>query len=258
MKTFPRWCVLLAIALAAVNVGRAATDQGDRYLGAYFLIQEADEAEASNDVVNASAKLDGAVKILTEIQAESPDWNPTLVNFRLKFCADHLAAMAPKLPTTTAATPSVEMPSSQSESEQVRQLQAELQKTREDVKKLEQTRNDLTAKLEARLKEAAPTDRASAQRMLDQLRAMQATNEAVSAELESAKKKAARADTLEAQLQQSREKIGNLEAERTGLNAKLQEALTKISATETTPQVEELIKKNSDLTAQLVTAFQPE
>ena len=251
--------LFVGILLVMSPLARAATDAGEHYLGAYFLIQEAEDAEKSGDWISADAKFDGALKVLTEIRAENPNWQPILVEFRVRYCNEHLAVIKPKLTpapqaVTAAATPSVEMPAPLSETEQVRQLQTELQKTRDEVKKLEQTRDDLTSKLEAKLQEAAPTDRLSAQQMLEQLRSMQAVNDAVSAKLETAKEKAARADALEAELQQSREKIGRLEAERTGLNAKLQEALSKVSATQTTPQVEELMKKNADLTTQVASA----
>jgi tetratricopeptide (TPR) repeat protein len=122
------------------------------------------------------------------------------------------------------------------------------------VKKLEQTRDELIAKFQAKLQEPAPKDRAASQEVLDQLHAMQVANDSMTAKLEAAKEKAARADQLEAGLQQAQEKITGLETERNSLNEKLQQALTQVAPTGTTTQVEELMKKNSDLTAQLAAA----
>jgi DNA repair exonuclease SbcCD ATPase subunit len=247
--------LLFCAALVLSPFVHAATDPGERYLGAYFLIQEADEAEKAGDWTNAEAKFGGALKVLAEIKAEDPSWQTNLIEFRTRYCNERMADIRTKMPAPPAApAPAVELPAAPSETEQVRQLQAELAKTRAEVKTLEDARADLIAKFEAKLKEPAPTDRASAEQMLEQLRVMRAANEVATAQLTEAKAKADRADTLEAELQQSREKITSLETERTGLNAKLQEALRQVAPTATTPQVEELLKKNADLTAQLASA----
>jgi Flp pilus assembly protein TadD len=247
--------LLIGAVLMLSPLARAATNPGERYLGAYFLIQEAEDAQTASDWAGADAKFRAALKILGEIRTEHPDWNSTLVTFRTKYCADRLAAIESKVPAApTPTTPEVELPPPTGTADQVRQLQAELQKTREDVKRLEALRDELTARLEEKLKEAAPTESESAQQMLERLRSMQAANEAVSAQLQDAKQKAARADALEAELRRSRDKITSLETERNGLNTRLQDALGKLSARETTPQVEELLKKNADLTAELASA----
>jgi len=250
---------LLGILLAAAPWTRGETDYGDRYLGAYFLIQEADEAEKAGDWVSADAKYNGALKVLNEIRAEDANWQTTLMDFRIRFCQDRIADIQPKLPpppppVAPGGMAAGELPAPPSDTEQVRQLQAELQASRNEVKKLQQIRDDLSTKLDRKLQELAPTDRASAEQMLEQLRAMQLDNETISNKLELAKVKASRADALEVELRQSREKITQLEAERTGLNAKLQEALSAIAATGTTAQVESLLSKNAELTAQLATA----
>jgi Flp pilus assembly protein TadD len=247
--------LLIGAVLTLSPLARAATDPGERYLGAYFLIQEAEDAQAAGDSTGAEAKFRAALKILGEIRAEHPDWNSSLVSFRTKYCADRLAAIESRSPATAPPpAPEAELPPPSGPADQVRQLQAELQKTREDVKRLEALRDELSARLEAKLKEAAPTERESAQQMLDRLRAMEAANKAVSAQLEDAKQKAARADRLEAELRQSQEKIARLETERNDLNTRLQDALGKLSARETTPQVEELLKKNAELTTELASA----
>ncbi len=249
--------LLIGAVLMLSPLARAATDPGERYLGAYFLIQEAEDAQTAGDPASAEAKFRAALKILSEIRAEHPDWNSTLVTFRTKYCADRLAAIESKLSAApTPVAPAVEAPAPPAveSADQVRQLQAELQKAREDVKRLEALRDELTARLEAKLKEAAPTESESARQMLERLRAMEAANQAVTAQLEDAKQKAARADALEAELRQSQDKIARLETERNDLNSRLQEALGKLSARQTTPQVEELLKKNADLTAELASA----
>ena len=76
--------LLVGILLVMSPLARAATDAGEHYLGAYFLIQEAEDAEKAGDWISADAKFDGALKVLTEIRAENTDWQPILVEFRVR------------------------------------------------------------------------------------------------------------------------------------------------------------------------------
>ncbi len=256
--------LLTLLSSAALSVPRfsVAADPDQRYLEAYFLIESGDDAETAGEWPRAQAKYTAALKILDEIKADNADWRPSLLEFRIRYCRTHLAAAksmiaaAPAAPVTPPAPAPVAVvaPTPSGEAEQIRQLQTALQKSREEVRKLEEIRDHLTSRLEEKLKEPAPSDRATAQQTLEQLRGLQAVHEAVTAKLETAKEKAARADQLEAELQQSQEKIRDLETERTGLNTKLQDALGKLSAAQTSPQVEDLMKKNADLTAQLASA----
>ena len=240
MKHFLSGCVLIALSFAAL----AEVDPSERYLEAYFLIQEADEATAASTWAAADAKFSAALQVLNAIQSESPSWHASLVQFRIKYCNDRLTELRPKLPVASPVTPPAEV-------DQVRQLQAELQAARENARKLEETRDKLAGELQAKLKEPAPSDRQSARQTLDQLHALQAVNDALTAQLEAARQRADRADQIEKQLQQSQERIRGLEGERTGLNAKLQDALGKLSATQPSPQLEALMKKNAELTEQL-------
>src|SRR6266446_6039620 len=111
--------LLVGILLVISPLARGATDVGEHYLGAYFLIQEAEDAEKAGDWTSAEAKFDGALKVLAEIKAENPDWQPVLVEFRVRYCNEHLAVIKPKLPAAAAAaTPTVEMSAPLGETEQ--------------------------------------------------------------------------------------------------------------------------------------------
>lgn len=59
---------------------------------------------------------------------------------------------------------------------------------------------------------------------------------------------------LTAELARAQQQLREVEAARDELNAKLQEALKKISPTETTQQIEELLRQNQQLAAQLAAA----
>jgi Flp pilus assembly protein TadD/uncharacterized coiled-coil DUF342 family protein len=258
-------CVLFTLGSFTVTHVLAAADPGDRFLEAYFLIQDGDAAERANDGAKAAAKYRAALEILREIKSDSPDWNSHIIDFRTKYCTDQLETLESKLPAS-AATPTTAAPATspevaptapptpEAEPDAAQQLNMELQQARETIRQLQQTRDELSAKLEAKLQEPAPSDRTEAQQTIEQLRALQTAHEAVKQQLGEAVAKAAKADELTAQLQQSQEKVRTLEAERTDLNTKLQAALAKTAPTQTNPQVEELLSQNADLTAKLAAA----
>ena len=258
-------CVLLAVCSCGLSRVWAAADPGDQFLDAYFLIQDGDAAESKGDWVKADSKFKAALDILREIKSQKPDWNPHIIEFRMKYCADHLEALKPKLPVAppppappTPATPPqapaaplvVSVPVSL-ETYRIQQLTAELQQSQEKIRQLQQDRDTLKAQFEGELQKLSPTNREEAQKTLEQLRALEAARDALTAKLQEAEAKAAQVETLKAELQQSQEKLRQLEADRDQLNAKLQASLSQAAPTQTTPQIEELLKKNAELTAQV-------
>jgi Flp pilus assembly protein TadD/uncharacterized coiled-coil DUF342 family protein len=253
-------CVLLAVCSCGLSRGWAAADPGDQFLDAYFLIQDGDGAESKGDWVKADSKFKAALDIFREIKSQNPDWNPHIIEFRMKYCADHLEALKPKLPVAPPPPP----PSPQApaaplvvsvpvsfETYRIQQLTAELQQSQEQIRQLQQDRDTLKAQFAGELQKLSPTNREEAQKTLEQLRALEAARDALTAKLQEAEAKAAQVETLKAELQQSQEKLRQLEADRDQLNAKLQASLSQTAPTQTTPQIEELLKKNAELTAQV-------
>jgi len=59
---------------------------------------------------------------------------------------------------------------------------------------------------------------------------------------------------LTSELERARSQVEQLEAARNDLNTKLQEQLAKVAPTQTTPQIEDLMKTNQDLAAKLAAA----
>ena len=110
-KTF-LLCALFALQFCRVASVWAADDPGDKFLEAYFLIQEGDTAERQTDAIKAVAKYNAALEILAEIKAQSPDWNPHIIEFRTKYINEHLAALKPKPapPAPEKPAPHVEAP----------------------------------------------------------------------------------------------------------------------------------------------------
>ncbi|HUI06507.1 MAG TPA: tetratricopeptide repeat protein [Verrucomicrobiae bacterium] len=189
MKTTLLLCVAFALCSRGATQLWAAPDPGDRFLEAYFLIQDGDAAERQGDWAKANTKFSSALDILREIKADSPDWNPHIIEFRLKYIDDRLTELKPKLqppepapppaapapaavqapaasPAPPAAAPAAEAtnpppavaapPPPPVETEQVRQLTTELQRAREQVQQLEATRDELNTKLQEQLKKVAP------------------------------------------------------------------------------------------------------
>jgi tetratricopeptide (TPR) repeat protein len=259
---------LLCIGLALCSVGLAnvwvAGDPGDGFLEAYFLIQDGDAAEHQADWAKADAKFSAALSILSQIRQQTPDWNPHITDFRTRYCNQHLASIKPKLvaaqpgvlpetqPTIAEPAQPPETPTAATpEARQLQQISDELQRARAEVQQLQQERNTLRAQLESELHKPAPTGSSEAQKTLEQLRAMQAAQEATAAKLRDAEAKAAQGESLRTQLQVAQTKIQQLESSRDELNGKLQQAIASTSATRPAAEVEELLKKNAELTAQI-------
>ena len=105
MKKLLLFCVAVALCHCGANQLWAASDPGDRFLEAYFLIQEGDAAQRQADWTKADAKFNAALEILKEIKSDSPDWNPHIIDFRLKYVSDRLAELKSKLQTPPAPAP---------------------------------------------------------------------------------------------------------------------------------------------------------
>ena len=265
MKQFLLLSVLVVLGGLGMTRGWAAVDPGDQFLEAYFLIQDGDAAERAGDWEKATTKYTAALDLLRQIKTTSPDWNPHIIEFRTKYCSGRLDELKSKIaapgptpePAGPAATPAATQPAPEApaaEPDAIQRLNAELQQARNTIGELQKTRDDLAAKLAEKLKEEAPAERTEAEDALEQLRTLQAAHEAVKAQLNEAVAKAAKADELTAQLQQSQEKIRTLEAERSDLTAKLQTALAQTAPTQSSPQIEDLMKENAELTAKLAAA----
>jgi len=273
---------LLSLLLVLCSWGAAralaAADPGERFLDAYFMIQDGDAAEAKGDWQTADAKFTAALEVLREVKSQDPNWNSHIIEYRTKYCMGRLEALksklpSPLLPAQEAATvqppvqespvvvtppstvgPGAEPAPTAVEHDRIQQLTAELQQSREKLRQVEQDRDELKARLEEAIKKPVPSITAEAQEAQKQLRALEAVRDALTAKLQEAEAKAVQVETLKVNLHQAQERIHELEISRADLNAKLQEALSKTAGAQPTPQIEDLLKKNADLTAQLAAA----
>jgi Flp pilus assembly protein TadD/uncharacterized coiled-coil DUF342 family protein len=208
MKKTLLLCILVALCFGSVARTWAAADPGDRFLEAYFLIQEGDAASRESDWTKANVKYSGALDILNEIKTDSPDWNPHIIEFRTKYINDHLSEVKAKLALPSGTSSQPQPPVTQP---------------------------------------APPTASDTVQTNPAPAVSVTTTNPATAAESEQVRQ-------LTSELQRAHEQVEQLEAARNELNAKLQEQLAKVAPTQTTPQIEELLKTNQDLAAKLATA----
>ncbi|MEM9443803.1 MAG: tetratricopeptide repeat protein [Verrucomicrobiota bacterium] len=82
-------CFLLTLT---VSVALAATPQ-DKYLQIYLLIQEADKLETAGQKASARERYSVALQRLRGLHEENPDWEPTIVKYRIKYTEEKVAAL---------------------------------------------------------------------------------------------------------------------------------------------------------------------
>jgi Flp pilus assembly protein TadD/uncharacterized coiled-coil DUF342 family protein len=278
MKKTLLLCVLFALSAPRLW---AAVDPADRFLNAYFLIQEGDAAERQESWDKAIDKYNGALEMLREIETTSPDWNPHIIKFRINYCNEHLNALKSRItpppapepaPTPAAAPeapPAVEAPAPAApatDSERIQELTAELQKSQQQIRELQTGRRSGECLLQfgvqfvaTGLQQALAGTTTGGGAAVDaatqaQLRELRAGRDELNGKLQEALKKIASMESVAAELQKARVQIRDLEAARAEVNAKLQAALAGVTPSQTTPQIEELLKKNTDLAAQLAAA----
>jgi Flp pilus assembly protein TadD/uncharacterized coiled-coil DUF342 family protein len=235
MKKLLLFCIAFTFCERGANQLWAASDPGDRFLEAYFLIQEGDAAQRQADWAKADTKFNGALETLKEIKKDSPDWNPHIIEFRLKYVSDRLAELKSKLqPTEPVQPPPAPAPPAETPSAA--------------------TTNAPPAQFAPPAAVAPPLAPAPATPVAPPAapapplpESPPATPAAPSAETEQVRQ-------LTAELQRAREQVQQLETARDEINTKLQEQLGKVAPTQTTPQIEDLLKTNQELAAKLAAA----
>src|SRR3989344_4312326 len=85
--------VLMLLGLAFFATTGHAQDPADDFLKAYFLLQDGDTAKKAGEKDKAIEKYNGALDVLKKIQIENPDWNPNIINFRIKYCMENVTGL---------------------------------------------------------------------------------------------------------------------------------------------------------------------
>lgn len=86
--------VFLSLATFAVWGTASAETPDDAFMRAYTLIQEGDALSSSNQVPAALKKYQQAENILITLHKTLPNWNSSVVTFRLDYVSDKLSSLA--------------------------------------------------------------------------------------------------------------------------------------------------------------------
>ncbi|MCD6339205.1 MAG: hypothetical protein J7M29_07495, partial [Verrucomicrobia bacterium] len=91
-------------ALVLIGVQGLAAGPDDMYLDIYNLIIQGDTLKANDEGLAAQEKYRQAFEMLKQLQAQYPYWNPSVVQYRLKYLKERLGptAQLPPPPEKTA------------------------------------------------------------------------------------------------------------------------------------------------------------
>jgi len=99
---------LAALALLAASASlRAAASPQDDYLQIYVMINEGDKLSQGGQNSQAREKYETALARLEKLKNENPEWEPTIVKYRIKYLGDKLAGLksAKETPPSPASAP---------------------------------------------------------------------------------------------------------------------------------------------------------
>jgi len=83
----------LVLALIWSPQAKAATSPQDQYLRIYLLIQEAEKLEIAGQKASARERYAIALERLEVMQKSNPDWESTIVKYRIKYSKDKVEAL---------------------------------------------------------------------------------------------------------------------------------------------------------------------
>ena len=107
-------CLAALLLLAAPSSHPAASPQDD-YLQIYVMINEGDKLDNSGQKSQAREKYENALNKLDKLKNENPEWEPTIVKYRIKYLNDKLSNLksakdTSPTPVEKPATPAAEKP----------------------------------------------------------------------------------------------------------------------------------------------------
>ena|GEM_PF-714541 len=133
------------VAALSFSIAAPAQDLADKAIQVWELVRAAEKDEAGNNGAAAYEKYRDAIRVLREMRAADPNWNPHLVDFRLKDCADRISALEksgrhlqtpPPAPaagaTTTPAAPNPFVNQDHKVREEMAKLRAELEREKQE------------------------------------------------------------------------------------------------------------------------------
>jgi len=110
MKISP-WILLLVCATWWVPVlGHTAASPQDDYLQIYVMIQDGDRLATAGQNSQGREKFETALSRLEKLKNENPEWEPTIVKYRIKYLNEKLEAMKAIKDSAPAVAPAAKSP----------------------------------------------------------------------------------------------------------------------------------------------------
>ena len=105
------WIVLLVCAAWWVPVlGHTAASPQDDYLQIYVMIQDGDRLATAGQNSQGREKFETALSRLEKLKNENPEWEPTIVKYRIKYLNEKLEAMKTSKDSAPAVAPASKSP----------------------------------------------------------------------------------------------------------------------------------------------------
>jgi Flp pilus assembly protein TadD len=181
---------MAALIFAVSFSARAQSNPDDQYIIIYSMMQQADSLQANGEPQQALTEFQQTYADLKKFQGVYPDWNPTIVNFRLKYMADKIngltaqvpapATNAPAMTATNALSGAANVTAGPSESD----LLAEVDSLKQQVAQLQAANQLLQNKLQEALSaQPAPADAQALAQAQDQVRSLMKENDLLRANM---------------------------------------------------------------------------
>jgi tetratricopeptide (TPR) repeat protein len=180
-----RWIAVLALSLAFASFCRAAGPDDD-YLDIYNQVIQADNLQKSGHPLQAAGKYLEAQSALRRLKTEHPTWNTEIVDFRLDYVAEQLAAIGKAAPAAPGPPPVAVTPAKAAT--EAANAAAEISKLQEQIRSLTAANGELENKLKEALSvqpaAVSPRELAKAQ---EKASALQKENDLLTVALQQAK-----------------------------------------------------------------------
>ena len=139
--------VLMLFAITALGVG-----PNEEYVRVYSMIQQGEALEKSDQPEEALAIYRNAEDTLTRIKRANPQWNQKVVDFRLRYLQNKIAALTPREPVQMVPVEAADSPDEPArDMVAVESLSAEVRQLQDQLGRLEADNNTLQAKLKEAL-----------------------------------------------------------------------------------------------------------
>jgi Tfp pilus assembly protein PilF len=177
--------IFLAALLPPARAQNGSPD--DKYIAIYSLMQQADAMDLSGQPRPALAQYLRVQADLQRFETLYPDWNPKIVNFRLKYVAEKIAEVTGKLPVANPAPEPAVAPSAAPASSAA-DPQVQLNALHEQMQQMQADNSRLQSKLQEALgAQPAAIDARELVRAREKIRSLMKENDLLRVGLEQGK-----------------------------------------------------------------------